>query len=260
MWGMTLPVILLLIVGYLQWQSVRNYRASREWVMHTRTILLNLEALLSDLNVAETGQRGYLLTHKESYLKPYDEAVARSRDHLQNLRQLTLDDPVQQGYLDRLGPLVDGKLAEMARTVTLEKRLDHAGAVGIVMTDSGQNDMDQIRADLTDMHAMERGLLQQSEEAYQNAARINSDLSILLIVIGIGFILLIFVLLRRLQHMQEMIKICAWSKLIEYEGEWMSIEDYLTRRFNVQITHGMSDVEAKKMLRLIQEEKPRKAA
>ena len=48
-----------------------------------------------------------------------------------------------------------------------------------------------------------------------------------------------------------MIKICSWSKLIEYEGEWISIEDYLTRRFHVQISHGMSDVEAKRMLQLI---------
>ena len=52
----------------------------------------------------------------------------------------------------------------------------------------------------------------------------------------------------------------AWSKLIEYEGEWLSIEDYLMRRFHAQITHGMSDVEAKKFLTLINEEKQKEAA
>ena len=144
--------------------------------------------------------------------------------------------------------------------MALEKNLDHDGALKIVLNDFGKNTMDQIRAILADMHDSERGQLQQREAVYQQSVRMNSHLSDLAIVIGLGFIVAIYFLLRRLERMQEMIKICAWSKLIEYEGEWLSIEDYLTRRFHLQVTHGMSDVEAKKFLTLINEEKSRKMA
>jgi hypothetical protein len=107
---------------------------------------------------------------------------------------------------------------------------------------------------------VERELLKQREDAYQMTSQWHSELSGLVIMIGIGFIIAIFFLLRRLERMQEMIKICAWSKLIEFEGEWLSIEDYLMRRFKAQISHGMSDIEAKKMLVLIKKEKQQEAA
>jgi CHASE3 domain sensor protein len=212
------------------------------------------------MNDAETGQRGYLLTHKESYLGPYVQAVGQSHEEIETLRQLTSDNPTQQKNLDRLEPLVNAKFDELAQTVALEKNLDHAGALKVVMSDVGKNDMDEIRAILADMHDVESGLLQKREETYQQSARMNAELSGFLIAIGIGFVVAIFFLLRRMERMQEMIKICAWSKLIEYEGEWLTIEQYLTRRFKAQITHGMSDVEAKKMLKLLEVEKLKEAA
>ena len=258
--GISVPVILLLVVDWLQWQSVNDYRTAREWVAHTRIVLFDLEAFLSCVNNAETGQRGYLLTHKESYLEPYEQAISRRVDLLHTLRQLTSDNPQQQKNIDLLEPLVNAKFAELAQTVALERAGDHAGALDIVMNDFGKNTMDQIRVLVGGMHDMERGFLQQREEAYQQTARSNSELSGLVITIGIGFALAIFFLLRRLEQMQEMIKICAWSKLIEYEGEWMSIEEYLTRRFKLQVTHGMSDVEAKKMLKLLEKERHQEAA
>lgn len=258
--GISIPIVLLLLVDWLQWQSVSDYRNAREWVNHTRMVLLDLESFLSCMNDAETGQRGYLLTHKESYLEPYEQAIIRSPDLLQALRQLTSDNPAQQKNLDQLEPIVNAKFDELAQTVALEKSGDHAGALKIVMNDSGKNAMDQIRAILARMHDAERGMLQTREADYQQTARTNSELSGLVITIGIGFIIVIFFLLRRLEQMQEMIKICAWSKLIEHEGEWLSIEDYLTRRFKLQVTHGMSDVEAKKMLKLLGREKQQVAA
>jgi CHASE3 domain sensor protein len=258
--GISVPALLLILVGGLQWQSVRDYREALEWITHTRVVMLNLESFLTCVNNAETGQRGYLLTHKESYLEPYNDALTCNPNELQTLRRLTSDNPVQQKNLDRLEPLVNAKFAELGQTVALEKNLDHNGALKIVLNDFGKNTMDQIRAILRDMRDVETGLLQQREEAYQQTSRKNAKLSGLIIAIGLGFIITIYFLLRRLERMQEMIKICAWSKLIEYGGEWLSIEDYLTRRFHAQITHGMSDSEAKKFLTLINEEKQKEAA
>ena len=167
---------------------------------------------------------------------------------------MTADNPAQQKNLDLLEPLVNVKFSEMAQTVALERNSDHGGALKIVLNDSGKNAMDQIRAILNQMHESGRGLLEQREAAYQEAARRNSELSGAIIVLGVGFIKVIFFLLRRMERMQEMIKICAWSKLIEYEGAWLSMEEYLERRFKFTITHGMSDAEAKKMRRIIEEE------
>jgi hypothetical protein len=47
-------------------------------------------------------------------------------------------------------------------------------------------------------------------------------------------------LLRRESQAQAWARICAWSRTIEYEGEWLTFEQYLQRRFDYRITHGMS--------------------
>lgn len=89
--GMMVPVLLLLLVGGLQWKSGNDFRSSREWVSPTRIVLLDLESLLSCLSDAETGQRGYLLVHQDSYLEPYNHSLAISHDQIQTLRQLIWD-------------------------------------------------------------------------------------------------------------------------------------------------------------------------
>lgn len=254
--GVAVPALLLVLVGWLQWNSVRDYREAREWSQHARTMMFQLETLLACVNDAETGQRGYLLTHREPYLAPYAHAVHERQADLQALRDLAAGNPDESQKVSQLQPLMDGKFAELAQTVDLEKAGAHEDAMAIVRNDSGEKLMEQIRAILVSMHENERKQLLEHEADFEASATRNSILSFVLIVFGFGFVLGIYYLVRRLGRMQEMIKVCAWSKLIEHEGQWLTIEEYLSRRLNAQVTHGLSDVEAEKMLKVIQEEIP----
>ena len=258
--GMTIAMLLLLLVGGLQWKSGDDFRVSREGVAHVRVVMLGLESVLSCTLDAETGQRGYLLTHADNYLDPYRHSLAFSHPQIQTLRQL-IPDPEQQKRLDHLELLMKVKFDEMARTIALEQSGDHAGALRVVSANSGEDTMDEIRSTVHVMQDAETSLFQQREEAYQRESRINSNLSLLLIMLGLGSIvaLLSFFLLRRLEQMQEMITICAWSKLIEFEGEWLSMEEYLSRRLHAHVTHGISHGEAYKMLRMLEYEKLKNA-
>src|SRR5438552_3212750 len=38
----------------------------------------------------------------------------------------------------------------------------------------------------------------------------------------------------------NLVTLCAWTRSVEYEGEWISFEEYLRRKFNVSATHGIS--------------------
>jgi CHASE3 domain sensor protein len=48
--------------------------------------------VLHNLEDAETGQRGYLLTGDESYLKPYQKATHDLDDTVMRLREVVADD------------------------------------------------------------------------------------------------------------------------------------------------------------------------
>lgn len=50
------------------------------------------------------------------------------------------------------------------------------------------------------------------------------------------------------QRVQTLVTVCAWSQTVEYEGQWISFEQYLLRRFNVNTSHGISPAEARKLL------------
>lgn len=45
--------------------------------------------------------------------------------------------------------------------------------------------------------------------------------------------------IRRLRR--GLLKVCAWTKRIEVDGRWISIEEFLSRYLQLQLTHGMSE-------------------
>ncbi len=48
------------------------------------------------------------------------------------------------------------------------------------------------------------------------------------------------------EQVADLVTVCAWSRTVEYKGEWLSFEEYLKRRFNLDTSHGISPAEAKK--------------
>ena len=48
------------------------------------------------------------------------------------------------------------------------------------------------------------------------------------------------------RRVNDLVTMCAWSRTIEYEGEWISFEQYLLRRFKINTSHSISPAEAKK--------------
>ena len=48
------------------------------------------------------------------------------------------------------------------------------------------------------------------------------------------------------RRVNDLVTMCAWSHTVEYQGEWISFEQYLLRRFNINTSHGISPAEVKK--------------
>ena len=76
-------------------------------------------------------------------------------------------------------------------------------------------------------------------------------------VIRVSVLLLLAYLVGRitrqtalLKHRFEgLVRVCAWSRTVEYEGEWLSFEAYMKRRFNLSTTHGISPDEEEKFIK-----------
>ena len=101
-------------------------------VTHTFEVQQEAHTLLGELRTAENGQRGFVLTQNEDYLKPVDATVAKVPGLLQSLRRRTADNPSQQARLNRVEPLIGPRIDVIRRSIELTRQGDRDGAIALV--------------------------------------------------------------------------------------------------------------------------------
>ena len=190
-------LIFFLVTGALAYSNMLTLRADTAKVVHTHEVITELGNLLSAVQDAETGQRGFLLTGNNRYLDPYQDALARAGASVSAVESLTNDNPAQQANLRRLKPRLDERFAELRQTIDVRRTRGAAAALELVNTDRGKGLMDAVRVQIESMRSEERRLrgarLQQMENAYSTAMW-NGILAALL---GIGLTLAVGFLVHR---------------------------------------------------------------
>ena len=107
---------------------------------------LNIQSVLRHIVDAETGQRGYLLTNRKAYLKPYASALTDVENSLQSLEAYYAAEPVQLDLMKQIRELARRKLSELATTIQLHDDGKPEAAASIVQTDIGKEWMESIRS------------------------------------------------------------------------------------------------------------------
>lgn len=117
-----------------------------------------LNELLGAVTDAEAAQRGYLLTLKDDYLAPYNQALPRVDAILEELRGYYYREQDEAGLrkLDELTTLAGRKVSEMELTISLARDGQYQSAHQVTQTEIGRRDMDQLRAAVADLQAYER--------------------------------------------------------------------------------------------------------
>jgi PAS domain S-box-containing protein len=206
--GLTLAVLVGgAVLGY---SNVRRLDKNEQQVAHTHEAIAELRRLLSTLQDAETGQRGYLLAEDERYLQPYNEALSRIDNTLGRLKELTSDNPDQQARLAVLDQKITAKLDELKRTVALMRAGDRAAAIKIVRSNEGKVLMDDVRDTVAAIRQAEEDLLHQRAAESQASFR-TTLLSIFIpAIIGVGLVCVVFSLnQRRLRARQRAAEVLA---------------------------------------------------
>jgi signal transduction histidine kinase len=104
---------------------------------------LTLQDLYINIQAAETGQRGYIITGDESYLTSYNSALAGIPKDMAMLNKQPSVKHVA-GFA-KLQPLINQKLAELAGSITVRREQGFEAASALVSTNQGKALMDQIR-------------------------------------------------------------------------------------------------------------------
>jgi signal transduction histidine kinase len=145
-------------IGYRRLESANRQMSA---ALEMEATLHELLALIVD---AETGQRGYLLTGNEEYLKPYTAAVPKVDNVFNQLRESLVINgtPAQRDALGRMSNLAGKRLGELESVIALYKKDGMQAAQAMIDTGIGRRTMDEIRAEV---EAMAAGHRRQLDEA-----------------------------------------------------------------------------------------------
>jgi len=146
--GLAGAVLFFLLNGFVSFFNLQALEDGNERVVQTHVAIVALDELLSQIQDAETGQRGFLLTNTETYLAPYNEALRAIPRQLDRIGELTGANPGQSQRLATLKQHVDAKLSELAQTIDLRRSQGLEAALAVVNADSGKQEMDAIRAQI----------------------------------------------------------------------------------------------------------------
>ncbi|MCA0448082.1 MAG: CHASE3 domain-containing protein [Bacteroidetes bacterium] len=217
-WGFYIAVFLLLTVGVLVTLTMRSLVESNESVTHTLVVLDKLSKTLTLIIDAETGQRGYIITGEEQYLEPYHTAMTSSNSinkNLQELRELTSNNPDLQNLLDSLEVSVTQKVLLLQEGIFLRQNIGFDAAQKAIFSQAGKNSMDKIRLWTGKMEKIESGLLvSRTETALSNLHR-----TIFVILSGAGFSLLFLILSFFLLHREVKVRQLAEVELLASNKE-----------------------------------------
>ena len=201
--GLAVAVVFFLASGTLAYFNLQAVRDGNQKIVQSYDVIVALDGLLSSAQDAETGQRGFLLTNNERYLEPYKTALAVIPAKLNEITQLTRDNPAQERTVAALRVHVEAKLAELAQTIDLRRTQGLDTALAVVNSDRGKIEMDAIRAQLAAMGQEEASLrarrLAEMNVAQQTAlaSGLLSGVLGLLLTATIGFLMRRTTLARR---------------------------------------------------------------
>src|SRR5690606_22680951 len=117
-----LAMFILLIISTIAYRNSISLENTQQHIIRSHQIRGELNNLVIKLKDAESAQRGHLLTYKNEFLKPYEEARKRIHKSFQKLEGLTEHNPEQRERLQELRWSVNASLYALEDGLAIESQ------------------------------------------------------------------------------------------------------------------------------------------
>ena len=159
-------IFLLLFISSMTYKNSIQFTNSTKWVIHSYKVHSELDNLMLILKDAETGQRGFLLTHDTTYLKPYFKSKIKARESIRNLKKLFSDNLNQRKNLEHLSELTELRFGYL-RYAMYQDSIGNENKINFRESlDDGRLMMDSVRSQSIKMQHIEKQYLLKRNESY----------------------------------------------------------------------------------------------
>ncbi len=185
--GFGIVFALVIITNVVNERGYETSSQSINGVISTYKVQLQLQMLEKHLVQAETGQRGFLYTNKESFLEPYNDSLTKLDDDFSKLTNL-IKDPDQKQRLAKLQEVVQRRKIYLAETISMQKAEKFDETKERVVSGAGQRIMAELRTKIEEMNQAEDKLLVARNNTAIEARNFSTKFAwgSTLLVIGIG--------------------------------------------------------------------------
>ncbi|TCV95707.1 multi-sensor hybrid histidine kinase [Luteibacter rhizovicinus] len=201
-------LVVLLAASAANLLSLAREKETRAWSMHTYEVLVALADVENDAQSRQVAARGYLLNLSTSEYADLEKADTELTASLAKLRELTADNPLQQGRIDRLVEMLDrwekevmkgaiDPMREIGAASTPEASLAR-DAIRRTYLDRRTVLMTDVQALIADMTATENALLVQRNVALDDTLNLVRAFNIGSILVSLLFAGLVLAMTFRL--------------------------------------------------------------
>jgi signal transduction histidine kinase len=185
---------LLLLLAFIGtgW-LVSQARSQTTWLLHTQDVEFALQRLLSAVQDAETGVRGYVITHDEAFLEPFQRGEKLVSTEFATASNLTADNSARQQSLSELKPIIEQRISELRQRIEEMRR----GETNVAGFRTGKALMDDLRKKIAAMQVAEANLFA------ERAAASNRTVDTLIVFVTMGALLSIVALWTWVNKLRE---------------------------------------------------------
>jgi two-component system, sensor histidine kinase and response regulator len=188
-WALALLALVCLgIVGTSIYLIMRLVDANW-WVDHTLQVQKEAQSALICLMDCETAYRGYLVSGQDQYLEPYEHCYRHVASHIQNVQQLTRDNPEQQAIMPVLFKLAEDKIKFSQLVIAARKKDPRSSSNALISLEPGKKIMDQFRSLAMKVMDREQLLLEQRIKD-TTQIRDSTYLALVVLSLSIGMLLI----------------------------------------------------------------------
>lgn len=182
-----ISLAVILFTASVSYKHIINLNKSRDLVIHSYEVQLELERVISYIKDAETGYRGYLLYGDTLFLDSYTHSREKVDKAFFKLKKITEDNQSQQKKLKELYHLI------VLRYTYFSKKYEDKDLYKKYYESNGKNVMDQIRKKVDEMISLENKLLERREYHFKDSVSYTPLYALLVVFITLFFIILAYI-------------------------------------------------------------------
>lgn len=182
-----------ILLGVAVYKSHHKLVESAFWVKHTQQIINQSSSILSTSIDIETAARGYLITKDSIFIKPLLNAEKTIFASIDQLRQLSADNPTQMQRIDSILYFVDKRLDFALQMIKLRSIQESRTSEAYASIMPGYYYSENLRRITNDIQQEENKLLLKRELVNKSSALLFYRFSVVMLLISMLFTILLII-------------------------------------------------------------------